>query len=69
MQLAPDPYLHPLHPFSYPYQVQFAVGLVAINTSMLGVSYGVGDCLSASRHVATADVAAMLAGDLELDVL
>ena len=49
--------------------MQFAVGLVPLNQTVLGVSYGVADCLAASRHVAVADVAAMLAGDLELDVL
>ena len=56
--------------------VQFAAGMVPIGggqseapPSHLRVTYGIGDCISASRDVAMSDVAALLSGRLELDTL
>lgn len=52
--------------------VQFAVGMVLLpgrNASMLRVTYGIGDCLSATRDLALSDVAELLAGRMQLDTL
>ena len=49
--------------------VQFAVGMVPHGTGMVRISYGVGDCVTASRDVAVSDVVALLSGALLLDTL
>ena len=49
--------------------VQFAVGMVRHGPGMVRVTYGIGDCVSATRDVAISDVTALLSGRLQLDVL
>ena len=50
--------------------MQFAAGMVALDDGKrLRVTYGIGDCISATRDLAIVDVAALLSGRLELDVL
>jgi hypothetical protein len=49
--------------------VQFAAGMVPLDANTVRVSYGIGDCISATRDVAVADLLALLGGQLELDIL
>jgi hypothetical protein len=49
--------------------VQFAAGMVPLDAHTMRVTYGIGDCISATRDLAVADLLALLSGQLELDIL
>ena len=49
--------------------VQFAAGMVLLQPASVRVTYGIGDCVSATRDIALSDVADLLGGQLLLDQL
>ena len=49
--------------------VQFAACMVLLQPASVRVTYGIGDCVSATRDIALSDVADLLGGQLLLDQL